>query len=840
MANRFVGSLQIKTQEQKQIVLMLCTGFFMGVFIATYQVTADSLFLNRLGVYLNRAFLIAGALGIISTALFSFFQNRIKFTSLTLISVVLIFSFTVTAYLLLRFGKPEWGNFLVFAIYCMTGPITAILLLSFWGIFGRLFNFRQSKRIIGWIDTGQLIAAIIASFVIPFTGKLISNTEDYLLVCSLSMTATLALFITISASFGISKNDPREFGATVRRHAKWSKLIKDPYILLLSAFLLISMVTFVFNQYSFQKLVQEQYPNQREMTNFNAFFTGSVYGLSLIMQTFVNNKIISNYGLRISLFLLPLVLGLFAFGSVVAGLFFGFEKATSPLGFIYFFLFVALSRMFSWTLRDSMENPVFKLFFIPLDSKIRFSIQSKIEGMVNEGSRFVAGLLIFLFALLPFFEVIHISILILVLVSIYFLVVNNIYNGYRTKIRQKLEAPDFHQDKLERGFAIITSRLEQMLSVPSSGKAVFSFKLLEKLNAAQIPAWVNNLMKNDNESIRHFAQVRMNELKGLSVSDKYVIRLDETKASGVQKNVLSITDLQLIIDNGGDITKNRIQRLTRSSDANDRLYAAELLLHTSKDECTSFLMELLNDAELKVRNTAIKTAVKKHNFEVINSLIENLGNPIFSNQAMNTLVLIGIDTLQPLESAFFRSGQNTQVMLKIIQVMGRIGGQRAREQLWNKIDYPNKVVVSQALLSLGECGFKAGISQITRIKYALESDIADIRWNLSAVLEIGNEGFSQQIKNSLRWEIQSDIDHIYMLLAMLYDTRSIQLVKENIDSGTAEGITYAIELLDVFLSEQLKQRVIPVLDDLSDDERVKRLDDYFPRVRLDSKLVLKF
>ncbi|HTJ48154.1 MAG TPA: cyclic nucleotide-binding domain-containing protein [Cyclobacteriaceae bacterium] len=840
MANRFVGSLQIKTQEQKQIVLMLCTGFFMGVFIATYQVTADSLFLNRLGVYLNRAFLIAGALGIISTAIFSFFQNRIKFTSLTLISVIIIFSFTVTTYLLLRLGKPEWGDYLVFAIYCMTGPITAILLLSFWGIFGRLFNFRQSKRIIGWIDTGQLIAAIIASFVIPFTGRLINKTEDYLLVCSLSMMATLVFFIIISSTFSISKNDPREFGITVKREARWSKLIKDPYILLLSAFLLISMVTFVFNQYSFQKLVQEQYPNQREMTNFNAFFTGSVYGLSLIMQTFVNNKIISNYGLRISLFLLPLVLGLFAFGSVVAGLFAGFEKSTSPIGFIYFFLFVALSRMFSWTLRDSMENPVFKLFFIPLDSKIRFSIQSKIEGMVNEGSRFIAGLLIFLFALLPFFEVIHISILILVLVGVYFLVVNNIYNGYRTKIRQKLEAPDFHQDKLERGFAIITSRLERMLSVPSSGKAVFSFKLLEKLNAAQVPTWVNNLMKNDNESIRHFAQVRMNELKGLSVSDKYVIRLDQTKASGAEKNVLSITDLQLIIDNGGDITKNRIQRLTRSSDANDRLYAAELLLHTSKDECTSFLMELLNDAELKVRNTAIKTAVKKHNFEVINSLIENLGNPIFSNQAMNTLVLIGIDTLQPLESAFFRSGQNTQVMLKIIQVMGRIGGQRAREQLWNKIDYPNKVVVSQALLSLGECGFKAGISQITRIKYALESDIADIRWNLSAVLEIGHEGFSEQIKNSLRWEIQSDIDHIYMLLAMLYDTRSIQLVKENIDSGTAEGITYAIELLDVFLSEQLKQRVIPVLDDLLDDERVKRLDDYFPRVRLDSKLVLKF
>jgi hypothetical protein len=179
-------------------------------------------------------------------------------------------------------------------------------------------------------------------------------------------------------------------------------------------------------------------------------------------------------------------------------------------------------------------------------------------------------------------------------------------------------------------------------------------------------------------------------------------------------------------------------------------------------------------------------------------------------------------------------------MLKILQAVGRIGGQRAKEQLWNKIDYPNKMVVSQVLLSLGECGFKAGPLQATRIRYAIEADIADIRWNLSAIQEIDDDGFNDQVKTSLRWEVQNDIEHIYMLLAMLYDTRSIQLVKENIDSGTADSITYAVELLDVFLADQLKQRVIPVLDDLTDTERIHRLDIFFPRVRLDSKLVLKF
>jgi AAA family ATP:ADP antiporter len=841
MAFISTDSLKIKSQEQRQIALMLATGFFMGAFIATYQVTTDSLFLNRLGDQLNKAFIIAGGLGMIATALFSYFQNKIKFTTLAQVSVLLIFTFSTGAFLLLEYTDVKYHNGYIFALYCMSGPLTAILLLSFWGLFGRLFNFRQSKRIIGWIDTGQLIAAILATLiVIPFTSEIVEDTTRYLIVCSGSIFIVSILLVVISKNFTIAKNDPAEFGETVRDETKFSKILKDRYILLLSIFLLISMTTLMFSQYSFQQLVQIQYPDERELTTFNSFFTGAVYGLSLLMQTFFNSRILSNYGIRISLFILPVVVGVFSLGAFGFGNFFGFDKQVSPTGFVYFFLFIALTRLFNWTLRDSLENPVFKLLFIPLDGRLRFNIQSKVEGLVNESSRFVAGLLIFLFAFVPSITILHLTIALAVLVIAYIILVNKLYYGYRNKIREKLEdSTDSQQDKLERGFTQITQRLEQMLIVPSPGKAVFSFKLLEKINAANAGGWINSLIKNEDESTKHYAQEKLNEIKGLSVSDRYVIKMAKG-ANDADKNVLSKFDLQNLLEGDGDITKGRIQRLVRSSDPNDRHYAAELLLHANKEEGKTFLMELLLDNEPKVRNTAIKTSTKRYSQEVINLLIDNLSNPVYSNQAAHAIVLIGQETLLALEVAFYRSGQNTQIMLKIVQVMGRIGGQRVKELLWNKIDYPNKVVVSQVLLSLGESGFKAGISQITRIKYAIENDIADIRWNLSAIQEIENEGFSGQIKAALRWEIHNDIEHIYMLLAMLYDTRSIQLVKENIDSGTADGITYAVELLDVFLSEQLKQRVIPVLDDLTEVERINRLEDYFPRVRLDSKLVLKF
>jgi hypothetical protein len=716
----------------------------------------------------------------------------------------------------------------------------AVLLLCYWGIFGRLFNFKQSKRIIGWIDTGQLIAAILAFFFIPLTMGFMGETSNYLLVCNGSILAASICLLIISSRYTLTKNDPSEFDDTVKKETSYAKVLSDRYTLLLGFFLVISMVTYIFSQYSFQNLLNQQYPDQRDLTNFLAYFNGAIYGLSLVMQTFVNDKILSNYGIRFSLFILPILVGLFAVASSLIGMFLGYDPLLTPETFIFFFLSVALMRLFNAMIKDSLENPVFKLLFIPLDSRYRFGIQAKLEGVVNEFGRFIAGSIIFGFALVPIFKAYWIPILILVLALIYIFVVRNLYNGYRNKIRSKLESSEFSQDRLEIGYASVTARLESRLDSTDASQAVFSFKLLERINPAKMGTWVNDLMNNKQAEAQDYAQRRLNELKGLSVSDRYVIKVDDQKTESASKNVLTKSDLELILKSGGDITKSRIVRLSRSPVVEDRQYAAELLLHSSAEDNISYLIELINDPEPKVRHTAIKTSIKKHNNEVILALVENLSNPFFVSQAMNALTLIGGKAFSILDSAFYRSGQNTQTMLKIIQIMGRIGGQRAKDLLWNKIDFPDKVIVSQVLLSLGECGFKAGISQITRIKYAIEADIADISWNLSAIQEIGDEGSAEEVKIALRREIQNDIEHIYMLLAMLYDTRSIQLVKENIESGTTEGTTYAVELLDVFLSEQLKQRVIPVLDEISDQERINRLEIFYPRVKLDSKLVLKF
>ena len=348
--------LNIKPGEQQQVLLMLTTGFFMGTFIATYTVTAESLFLNQLSDQLDRAFLASGVFGIASTLLFSSLQNRIKFSTLTTSSILAIVFFTVGVYLLYNFGDPALHDEVLFTMYCLTGPMTAVLLLCYWGIFGRLFDFRQSKRIIGWIDTGQLIASILAFFLIPLTAALFTETSNYLIVCTISILVSAILFIVISYRFPLAKNNPREFEPTVRKETSFGRIFKDPYVMLLSIFSVVSMVTFIFNQFAFQDLINEQYPDQRELTNFLAYFNGGIYFLSLIMQTFVNDKIISNYGIKVSLYILPVIVGLFSIGALVTGIFFGHDIALTPNTFIFFFLFMALTATATKKVREDIVD----------------------------------------------------------------------------------------------------------------------------------------------------------------------------------------------------------------------------------------------------------------------------------------------------------------------------------------------------------------------------------------------------------------------------------------------------------------------------------------------------
>src|SRR5690606_31392692 len=115
---------------------------------------------------------------------------------------------------------------------------------------------------------------------------------------------------------------------------------------------------------------------------------------------------------------------------------FGYTPA-SP-AFILFFLAVAMSKLFTKSLKEALDTPVFKLYFLPIDVSVRFDIQAKIEGVVIAFAGLLAGCLQLLIETLQIFDLIHYSFFMMPIVVGWVLIINQMHGKYKDTLQQTL------------------------------------------------------------------------------------------------------------------------------------------------------------------------------------------------------------------------------------------------------------------------------------------------------------------------------------------------------------------------------------------------------------------
>jgi hypothetical protein len=367
---RFLGG---DTGEEKQMLLLLGKGFFMGIMLATYNIGANTLFISVIGESrLSEAFFWTGGMGIIFTGLFVSFQKRINFSTLvitmTFITLMLIVGLRAYFYINGYQINDVYEN-LVFVLFIMVGPISAVTLLGFWGIFGRIFDLKQQKRIIGGIDTGQLFATMIAFFSIPLlTRTIIDESYDLLVVSAIAAFGVFIFTVLLAVNYNLDRVVKRVKKSDRKKEDKVSylDLFTNKYLRLLSIFLIFSMGASVFANYTFIAATETWYTidgqmQDRQLSDFLSFFSAAIIILSFVIQSFLNDFIIGKFGLKVALMTMPFILAIFTIGAVVSGHIFTYNVRTEE--YILFFLFTASAKLFTDSLKDALENPAFKLFF---------------------------------------------------------------------------------------------------------------------------------------------------------------------------------------------------------------------------------------------------------------------------------------------------------------------------------------------------------------------------------------------------------------------------------------------------------------------------------------------
>lgn len=807
MKDRLFKLLGIEPGEESMISLLLTQSVFLGIFFGAFDISAHSFFLSVFDEkMMARGYVLSGMAGIILTSFYTFLQTKAKFRNFATANLLFVTAVTLILWIFLLMSSAKWTIWLLFI---MLGPLNILAMLGFWGTVSRLFTLRQGKRLFGLVDAGLIIGIILSCYAVPVLLTLNFKPHNIMLISAAAVLTGSILQIIIGSRFSLSHDEvvkETEPGPEKEKKSFISKFRSDPYIRTMALFIALSVMTAFFVQYSFMAVTREQYPAEDDMARFLGLFTGSMMIFTLLIKILVFSYLIKNYGLRTCLALSPILIAAFAVIAVVIGLAKGYTPAigaASNLGFMLFFMLLALSRLFSKSLKDSIESPSFKVIYQTIDEDVRYEVQSGMDGTVNEISALTSGLILAGMGILSFVKLIHFSMVLILIASLWILVAFRLYTGYRNSIRKALESAGDEKESLP----------------VSMGTAMFTNRFYSSME-----------FRND-----YFGLVSGRTDLPLNKNINYYKSLVDEAEEGKDVNLLPLIKKIASESSLDDELRNRIERTAESIEhfatgvqqPDEKILNAGRILADSRMPQTTQVLRLLRENSSISKKMAIYMIGKFRMSDMLSEVTECLNNPVLEAQAASVLRSFGNEADEELRRFYLLSSGNINTSKTILRLISENCTKENQGFLYSRLWSNSRQLRELTLDRLIKCGYVPTDEEKDRLNQMVSDLIGIMVWNLSAKIALRRENdiflleaFNKEIT---RWN-----RHLFSILSITYDPGSISRIRENLEGGTVESVNYALEMIDMVIDESIKPKLIPLVDVIPDEEKVRHLFQFFP------------
>ncbi len=772
----FTKIFNIRQEEAKPVFLMMVFSFFIGLSLTFYFTASNAIFVRHFPPRMIPVSFIAS--GLIVYLAWWFFSKIDKKTSVSR-QVITKFLFVFVSVLAISIGIWKFeSDWLVFVMYTWVRVMVYISLVNFWGTAGRLFNIRQGKRIFGLISVGEVISIIIGYLSIPLILKVI-KVSDLLFLASGSLFASVVMAFVIFRTFSTELNAGKAPAAkaTPASKSEWNywNLLKKPYFVMISLMALLPIFGYLFVDYLFLAQAKHEFVNDpKTFASFLGLFLGAVAIVELFFKLF-SGRFLTKYGLRPSLLILPMILISSIFLAAVFGTLYG------TVGM--FFAFIALARFFERSVRGSFYEPAFQLLYQPVPSEQRLPFQNQIEGIPKAMGTVITGCIILLFSAIPSFTLVHFNWLYIVVLGFWIWIAFKMYEEYRNMLKSKLVELK-HADREDKDPMAGLIRQSFAEARPVQYQKILEF--FEKVDPARIEAAV----------------------KG-TPAESWLAEKQEK-----EQPYEFMTDL------------------ARSEEVWERVKVAHLLGNSNRYSSYNLLINLLKDHDPGVKKAAIIASGKIRRVELWPHIIENLLVPEYAHTASIAIRMIGEPILQDVDKFFDKNSSHPQAQLKIVKIYGLIGGDSVIKFLRKKIHHPNKEVRFQVLLSLSKLEYHASALETPFIKETIEDSVETMVWSMASLIDIGGSSESTDLQQALLQELEEKKEQMFLLLSLLYDSKTIGHIREHIESADGTAKIYALEISDMMISREIKELFFPIFDDLPIQDRLNRFSQHFPQEKL--------
>lgn len=801
MRDKLLSVLGIESGEESMVSMLLAQSVFLGIFFGAFDISAHSLFLSIFDEkMMAKGYVVSGIAGIILTALYTGLQTRMKFRNFAIINLVFVTILSLLLWIAIILSPSKW---VIFFLFIMLGPLNILAALGFWGTAGRLFTLRQGKRLFGLVDAGLVVGIIISCYTIPVLLSFKFDSHNILLLSALSVMIATVVQIMIGSKFSfVAGKESQKPEKDENKRSVLTVFREDKYTRIMGIFVALSVITAFFIQYSFMAVTREQYPSEEDMARFLGIFTGSMMIFTLLVKLLVFSYLIRNYGLRTCLAISPVLVAVFTALAIIIGMTMGYTPEAAS-GFIIFFLLLALSRLFSKALKDSIESPSFKVIYQTINEKIRYEIQSGMDGTVNEIAALSSGLILAGMGVLSFIKLIHFSWVLFIFIIIWGLIAVKLYNEYRKSIRKALETVNEElADKVRSRSGILNNRFAAESSFRSDYFRLISgdFSPLE----SNMSSWYFRKIIDHSSSV------------------------NDTNLIPLLRKLITLDSLD--DDNrrlSGEMAKRLEEVSTEGRADSDKLISARKVLSGSRLPQTTEILRLLRDNSIEAKRIGIFIIGKFRLTDMLPEVCDCLNIKGLETDAFSVLKTFGNEAGSELERFCLASSGNINTSKTILSLLGRIKTSESRNFLFSRLWSNSRVLKESAIRCLIDIEFKPNYEEKDKLHQLITDTIAIMTWNFSAKqsIERNNDPVMLKVINKeiVRWR-----SYLFDLLSITYDRSSVVKIKENLESETVESINYALEMIDIVIDETIKQKLIMLLDAVSDVEKLKNLYQFYP------------
>ena len=816
----------LHSKEKSLTVVMFIQALFVGIFMATYDIRAHAVFLTEFtNDYLAYAYVISGILGAVIFFIYSLAFKRMPLKLFAFFNYSIVAGAVVGFYFLPQYLTERQIRFLYLVAMI---PLNLLLFLTYWRVSRKLFKKEQSKRVNPFLDVGLALGFILTGTGI-MTSLYFFRIEILLPIVygSVALVFVLQFFVYIIHSVKKVYNHEKERFIPVK--FSLFMMFTSKYTFLLYLFGVLSSVVAFLLHFCFLVLTKETYPHLYAMTKFYALFLACLYLIILVTDKALIKKILWSYDSPYSLILIPVGI-VFA---LVSALFLRllFKNATPLENFTFFFILIGLAKLSYEAAKYTIQTPGARALYQTLDIRYRQIIFPRFEGSLTMIGLICAGFIIIGFY--HFFPnlasekvVIYLVLITLGITVFWFFISFRLIKNYQKELHQQIRRLRLGLSKHEN----ISDSFEEKIHTILVGKSIIRCKsallLSERLQPVTFEKNLQWLLSNPSRKIKEIVldKIEQKSMFNLLPDLEKVIRDSQNGIKERCNYIVNSFNEKLKKVKG----KEDIDKLINSEHIEDRILAADIIGTNKLVKYTNILINLSREFEPEVKFAAVRAMARLGSTEHSYLLIEYLNSPVFAAYAYEALIQIGEPALDFLERAFVTPGNDDIFLSRIVRIYGKIGGIKAVELLLAKIENQNKTIANQAILSLKESKFQASAGNINRILNLIVKHIGIIAWNHLIHYSIKKKKKYALLKEAFFEELEENYQMLFDLLGLAYNANSIRKIKDLVVNGNRADISYAIELMDQFVYEDIKQVLFPVLENIPEKEKISKLQYYYP------------